>query len=94
VVTAARLVRLVLAVFGVRFLLGPWPAAVLAAAGCLWWGVSAWQRWESSTRPSRALVPQLAAHRPESDPGHVYFARALAAVAAEYLARCEQEAKR
>jgi len=93
VVSAARTVRLVLVVFGVRFLLGPWPAAVVAAAAFLWCGVRAWHRWESSPRRSRALVPQFATHRSEPNPGHVYFARALAAVAAEYLTRCEQEAE-
>jgi hypothetical protein len=93
VVTAARLVRLVLVAFGVRFLLGSWPAAVVLAAGCLWWGLRAWDRWESrSTR--RALVGEVMtrSYRRQPDPGHVNFARALAAVAAEYLARCEQEA--
>jgi hypothetical protein len=87
-------VRLVLVAFGVRFLLGPWPAAALLAAGCLWWGLRAWDSWESRSTRRRALVaeviPRTYRHRPH--PGHVNFARALAAVAAEYLARCEQEA--
>ena len=95
-VTAARLVRLVLVAFGVRFLLGPWPAAVLLAAGCLWWGLRAWDRWESRSTRRRALVAEVITrtHRRRPEPGHVNFARALAAVAAEYLARCEQEANR
>jgi hypothetical protein len=83
-------VRLVLVAFGVRFLVGPWPAAVLLAAGAMWWGLRAWHRWESG--PGRALVPHVVTHRSGPSRGHVDFARALAAVAAEYLARCEQEA--
>jgi hypothetical protein len=94
VVSVARGVRLVLVAFGVRFLVGPWPAAVLLAAGCLWWGLRAWDRWESRSTRRRALVPEVISRtdRPRPHPGHVNFARALAAVAAEYLARCEQEA--
>ena len=90
VTVLARGVRLVLAVLGLRFLLGPWPAAVLLAGGCLWWGLRAWHRWESG--PGRALVPHVVTYRSGPSQGHVAFARALATVAAEYLARCEQEA--
>lgn len=93
-VTAARGVRLVLVAFGVRFLLGPWPAAVLLAAGAMWWGLWAWHRWETRATRRRLLLAEHVTrtywHQP--NPGHVDFARALAVVAAEYLARCEQEA--
>jgi hypothetical protein len=77
-----------------RGLLGRWPTAVLLAAGCLWWGLRAWQRFEGRPRRSRALVPvvvRLPGRRPAS--GHVDFARALAAVAIRYLDECEQEAR-
>jgi hypothetical protein len=90
VTVLARGVRLVLAVLGLRFLLGPWPAAVLLAGGCLWWGLRAWHRWEIGQ--ARALVPEIVTRRPRAHRGHVDFARALATVAAEYLVRCEQEA--
>jgi hypothetical protein len=75
--------------FGVRYLLGSWPTA-----GCLWWGLHAWDRWETRAGRRRALVPEVISrtYRRRPHPRHVNFARALAAVAAEYLARCEQEA--
>jgi hypothetical protein len=68
-----------------RALLGPWPIAVLLAAAGLWWGLALWARIERrrpAVRPNRAWLP------PD---GHVVFARALAAVAVEYLAECERE---
>jgi hypothetical protein len=94
VVTAARGVRLLLVAFGVRFLLGPWPAAVLLAAGAMWWGLRAWHRWETRSARRRPLLAEYVTrqYRQRPNPGHVDFARALAMVAAEYLARCEQEA--
>jgi hypothetical protein len=95
VAALVRVVRLVLVVLGVRFVLGAWPAAVVVAAGGLWWGLRAWHRWESGPGRPRVLVPEIVTHRrrPRPNPGHVDFARALAAVTAEYLARCEQEAE-
>jgi hypothetical protein len=94
VTALARGVRLVLVAFGVRFLLGPWPAAALLAAGAMWWGLRIWHRWETRSSRRRALLAEYVTrtYRRRPDPGHVHFARALAAVAAEYLARCEQEA--
>ena len=94
--TLSRVGRVALDVLAARVVFGPWPTAVLLAAGCMWFGVRAWYRWENWPRRPRALVPELITTRRAQlvDPGHVTFARALAAVAAGYLARCEQEAER
>jgi hypothetical protein len=98
-VTASRVGAVALTVIAARLVLGVWPTSVLLAAGCLWWGVRAWYRWENRTRrrvPARALVPYAArqSDRPEAEAGHAAFARALAVVALRYLDHCEQEAHR
>jgi hypothetical protein len=89
----ARGGRVALDLLAVRVVFGPWPTAVLLAAGCLWLGVRAWYRWENWPRRPHALVPELVTAQPAGS-GHVTFARALSAVATEYLDRCEQEANR
>jgi hypothetical protein len=95
-VTTSRIGAVTLVVIAVRLVLGVWPTSILLAAGCLWWLLWAWHRIENRTRrrvPSRALVPHMGVPSDHSTgPGHVLFARALAAVALAYLDRCEQEA--
>jgi hypothetical protein len=77
-----------------RLILGPWPTAVGLAAAGLWWGLRAWSRIETRTRPAKARVPELVqAARPVAG-GHVAYARALAVVAAAWLAECEREVDR
>jgi hypothetical protein len=78
-VSALRLLRLVLMVLGLRSLLGPWPAAVMLAAGCLWWGLRGWHRWESGPARPRALVPEIVTDpgRLRANPGHVEVVRVL-----------------
>ena len=74
--------------------LGPWPTAVALAFAGLWWCLWAWSRIETRSRPAKARAPELVhAARPPAG-GHVAFARALAVVAAAYLAECEREADR
>jgi hypothetical protein len=98
VTTSTRIGAVALVVIAARLVLGVWPTSVLLAAGCLWWGVRAWYRWENRTRrrvPGRALVPHVAYQSARPDESrHVLFARALATVALAYLDRCEQEAGR
>jgi hypothetical protein len=91
---AAALLGAALVVVAARLILGPWPTAIAVAAAGLWWGLRAWFRIETRTRPAKARAPQLvhAARSPAG--GHVAFARALAVAAAAYLAECEREADR
>jgi hypothetical protein len=89
---ATRLAALALAVIVARVLCGPWPTAIVLAAVGLVRGLRAWCRWESRTRPAPA-GEVVTARRDTVPGGHVAFARALAVVAAAYLAECEREAR-
>jgi hypothetical protein len=87
-----RRVRAVLAAVVViaasRVVLGVWPTSVALVAGGMWWGLRAWSRWEQ--RWGRRRAPEVV-RGSVTAAGHVAFARALATVAAAYLAECEQE---
>jgi hypothetical protein len=76
-----------------RVVPGGWPTSVALAAVGMWWGLRAWSRWEQQSCRPRGLAPELV-RGPVPTAGHVAFARALATVAAAYLAQCEQEAQR
>jgi len=91
----ATTVLLVLVIIVARAVCGPWPTAIVVAAASTWWGLLAWARIEAhSRRASGCRAVEVAVPTRPAGPvgGHVAFARALAAVAAAYLAECEQEA--
>jgi hypothetical protein len=87
VTTAAGLV------VAVRLVLGAWPAAFVLAAVGVGWLLVLWAGVEA--RAFGGDRPAGGAHSDDAPAaGHVAFARALAAVAASYLAACEREARR
>jgi hypothetical protein len=89
---ATRLAAVALLVAIARVLCGPWPTAIVLAAIGLAWGLRAWCRLER--RAQRAPTVEVVTARRDTAPGgHVAFARALAVVAAVYLAECEREAR-
>jgi hypothetical protein len=75
-----------------RVVLGVWPTSAALVAVGMWWGLRAWSRWEQRWGRPRAQASEVV-RRPVPAAGHVAFARALATVAAAYLAECEQEAE-
>jgi hypothetical protein len=101
---AQRLVRLVLALMGVRWAVGVAGELVVAAVlgpAVVVWGVGRWAAWERrlDNRPtpapaSRAVVVAGGGRRVDQGAAveHVAFARALVAVSARYLAHCEDQA--
>jgi hypothetical protein len=91
---AAAVLAAALVVAATRLICGPWPTAIAVAAAGMWWGLRAWSRIETRTRPAKARAPELVqAARPVAG-GHVAFARGLAVVAAAYLAECERDVDR
>jgi hypothetical protein len=85
-VAAASVVALV----GLRVLLSPWAAAVVLAAAGMTGLLAGWATVEARAFDRRREVVVRGPARGD----HVAFARALAAVAAAYLAECEREAGR
>ncbi len=68
---AAAVLAVALVVVVARLILGPWPTAIAVAAAGLWWGLWAWSRFETRTRPAKARAPELVqAARPVAG-GHV-----------------------
>jgi hypothetical protein len=91
---AAAGLAVVLVVVVARPILWPWPTAVAMAAAAMWSGLRAWSRIETRTRPAKAPAAELVQAAGPVAGGHVAFARALAVVAAAYLAECERELDR
>ena len=81
----------VVAVIGVRALLGPWAAAIALAAVGVAGVIVGWASVEARVFDRRRAVVM---RHGSAHGDHVAFARALAAVAAAYLAECEREADR
>ena len=70
-----------------RLTLGVWPTSLATSAVGLWWGLRSWARLEARSRCRRTTAAELVPAET-----HLAFARALADVAASYLAACEREA--